>query len=70
MSESVSVNLNNTRTIRAWCTYDWANSVYSLVITSAIFPIYYQAVTTTTSGNDQVLFGGGAFKNSVLYSFA
>lgn len=27
--------------IRAWTIYDWANSVYSLVISSAIFPIYY-----------------------------
>ncbi len=27
--------------IRAWTFYDWANSVYSLVISSAIFPIYY-----------------------------
>ena len=27
--------------INAWAFYDWANSVYSLVISSAIFPIYY-----------------------------
>ena len=27
--------------IGAWTIYDWANSVYSLVISSAIFPIYY-----------------------------
>jgi UMF1 family MFS transporter len=40
-----------------------------LVITSAIFPIYYQAVTTT-GGNDQVLFAGFTVTNSVLYSFA
>ena len=36
--------MNNPKVIRAWCMYDWANSVYSLVITSAIFPVYYQAV--------------------------
>ncbi|MCA4897107.1 MAG: MFS transporter [Cytophagales bacterium] len=65
----MSFKQNNHRTIRAWCTYDWANSVYSLVITSAIFPIYYQAVTTT-EGNDQVLFAGFTVTNSVLYSFA
>jgi len=29
--------------INAWAFYDWANSVYSLVISSAIFPIYYAA---------------------------
>lgn len=27
--------------------YDWANSAYSLTITSAIFPIYYAAITTS-----------------------
>jgi UMF1 family MFS transporter len=69
VSGTISFKQNNHRTIRAWCTYDWANSVYSLVITSAIFPIYYQAVTTT-GGNDQVLFAGFTVTNSVLYSFA
>jgi UMF1 family MFS transporter len=28
----------------AWCMYDWANSVYSLVITTTVFPIYFSAV--------------------------
>jgi UMF1 family MFS transporter len=69
VSGTISFKQDNHRTIRAWCTYDWANSVYSLVITSAIFPIYYQAVTTT-GGNDQVLFAGFTVTNSVLYSFA
>lgn len=32
--------------MRAWAFYDWANSVYSLVITTTIFPIYYSAITT------------------------
>ena len=30
--------------INAWAFYDWANSVYSLVITTAIFPLYYAAL--------------------------
>ncbi|MBS1681731.1 MAG: MFS transporter [Bacteroidetes bacterium] len=62
--------LNNPRTIRAWCMYDWANSVYSLVITSAIFPVYYQAVTTSADGKDTVNFLGFEIVNSVLYSYA
>ena len=37
---------NNPRIIQAWVVYDWANSVYSLVITSTIFPIYYSILTT------------------------
>ena len=62
--------LNNPKIIRAWCIYDWANSVYSLVITSAIFPVYYQTVTTGTNGSDIVNFLGFPIVNSVLYSFA
>lgn len=32
--------------MKGWAFYDWANSVYSLVITSTIFPIYYSTLTT------------------------
>ncbi len=49
--------------------YDWANSVYALVISSAIFPIYYKAITTV-DGIDQVRFLGFEIQNSVLYSYA
>ena len=34
------------KVIKGWVMYDWANSVYSLVISSAIFPIFYEAQTT------------------------
>ncbi|MDO9261787.1 MAG: MFS transporter, partial [Flavobacteriaceae bacterium] len=33
------------KTIYAWAFYDWANSAYALVISTAIFPIYYESVT-------------------------
>ncbi|HVD96973.1 MAG TPA: MFS transporter [Cytophagaceae bacterium] len=36
---------NNKKVINAWCMYDWANSVFSLTITTAIFPEYFLAVT-------------------------
>jgi UMF1 family MFS transporter len=68
-SIAAAVALNNPKTVRAWYMYDWANSVYSLVITSSIFPIYYEAVTTT-NGNDRIQFLGYAVANSVLYSYA
>lgn len=61
--------LNDIKTVRAWYVYDWANSVYALVISSAIFPIYYKAVTTI-DGDDRVTFLGFAVQNSVLYSYA
>lgn len=62
--------MNDSRHIRAWCTYDWANSVYSLVITSAIFPVYYQAVAVNEEGGDRINFLGLHIVNSVLYSYA
>lgn len=37
---------NDPKIMKAWAFYDWANSVYSLVITSTIFPIYYTILTT------------------------
>jgi UMF1 family MFS transporter len=61
--------LNNPKTIRAWYMYDWANSVYSLVITSAIFPVYYKAVAKS-DGGDMVPFLGFHILNSNLYSYA
>lgn len=50
--------------------YDWANSVYSLTITTAIFPIYYEAVTTSEDGDKTVDFLGWLLPNTVLYSYA
>jgi UMF1 family MFS transporter len=41
----------SNKVVRAWAMYDWANSVYNLVITTTFFPAYYAAVTATT--NDQ-----------------
>ncbi len=38
------MELNDPKTIRAWTYYDWANSAYSLVITTAIFPLYYNSI--------------------------
>ncbi len=36
----------NKKIIRGWIMYDWANSVYNLVISSAVFPIFYTTITT------------------------
>ncbi|HXP49949.1 MAG TPA: MFS transporter [Bacteroidia bacterium] len=53
----------------AWAMYDWANSVYHLVITSTIFPIYYSAVTHT-NGSERVSFFGLKFLPDALYTYA
>ncbi|MBX2973600.1 MAG: MFS transporter [Flavobacteriales bacterium] len=56
------------RVIRGWTMYDWANSVYSLTITSAVFPIFYAAVTHRDEA-DLVLDTYGIPAQS-LYSYA
>ena len=64
------MELNNKKITNGWCMYDWANSVYSLTITTAVFPIYYEAVTTKEDGNALVEFLGFELPNTVLYSYA
>ncbi|MED0658470.1 MFS transporter [Bacillus smithii] len=32
-----------TKEENSWVFYDWANSAYSLIITTAVFPLYYKA---------------------------
>lgn len=60
--------------IHAWAFYDWANSVYPLVISSAIFPIYYGALTILKNDEGQVIkdtvdFLGFSFNNDALISY-
>lgn len=47
----------NKKILRAWAFYDWANSVYSLVISSAIFPIYYGAIFRIAEIENVLVFG-------------
>jgi UMF1 family MFS transporter len=54
--------------INAWAFYDWANSVYSLVIATAVFPIYYESVTSGNNGT--VSFLGTSFNNASLLSYS
>ncbi|HMK24883.1 MAG TPA: MFS transporter [Chitinophagaceae bacterium] len=61
------------KVVNGWAMYDWANSVYNLVITSTIFPAYFEAVTgdgneSTTA--DTVHFLGRDFVNTSLYNYA
>ena len=65
----------NKKVITAWTFYDWANSVYNLVITATILPIYYKAVTITEDANgneisNMVHFMGMDFKNTTLYDLS
>ena len=40
------LKIGDKKLINGWAFYDWANSVYSLVISTAVFPLYYSAVTS------------------------
>jgi UMF1 family MFS transporter len=56
----------HSKLLNAWAFYDWANSVYPLVISSAVFPIYYGSLFV----NDlYVEVFGFNFKNTALISF-
>lgn len=61
---------NNKRLINAWASFDWSNSVYNLIVTTAIFPIYYLSTTQEAFGGEMVRFFGVTIKNSVLFSYA
>ena len=66
MRSRVNLQKGNKKLINAWAFYDWANSVYPLVISSTIFPIYYSAISDDISSID---FLGYQFKNTALISF-
>ena len=57
--------LNDPRTIRGWAMFDWANSAYALVITVAIFPAYYAALS---DGPVELL--GARWNLGSLFSYA
>ncbi|MEK6614995.1 MAG: MFS transporter [Bacteroidota bacterium] len=59
----------NKKIIIAWSFYDWANSVYPLVITSTIFPIFYENITKEEVGGVVEMFGR-KFGSSEIYSYA
>src|SRR5687767_11020964 len=61
------------KVINAWAMYDWANSVYNLVITSTIFPSYFEAITESRVddyGTAYINFMGREFVNTSLYNYA
>lgn len=68
------IKKDDPKIIKAWTFYDWANSVFPLVITSAIFPNFYDAVTATKNAAGEITshtvsFMGFEFENQNIYSF-
>ncbi len=65
MTPEPNVLRDQPRIIRAWTFFDWANSAFALVITTAIFPAYFLAVT-----DDDLSVFGMRSSNSALYAYA
>jgi UMF1 family MFS transporter len=62
---STDFPINDKRIINGWAIFDWANSAFALVITAAIFPAYFVAVT-----DEDLSVLGMEMSNSSLYTFA
>lgn len=67
MSKALPIK-GSRKLLNAWAFYDWANSVYSLVIASAVFPIYYGALFRA-AGIDEVQVFGGSIARAPLISY-
>jgi UMF1 family MFS transporter len=60
------------KVVNGWAMYDWASSSYNLVITSTIFPTYFEAIAVDNAevSGTTVTFLGRQFENSALYNYA
>ncbi len=56
--------MDNKKEISAWTFYDWANSAYSIIITSAIFPAYYTSIVP-----NKINFFGATIEKTALASY-
>ncbi len=69
------IEKGDKKIIRGWVMYDWANSVYPLIISSAIFPILYETQTsvkdpiTKATIFDTISVLGMEFKNTEFYAY-
>tara|TARA_B110000503_G_scaffold29230_1_gene46795 strand:+ start:1758 stop:3134 length:1377 start_codon:yes stop_codon:yes gene_type:complete len=61
------LKIGDKKLIGAWAFYDWANSVYSLVISTAVFPLFYSAIT---EGKTVYFLGMKWEYADTLYSYA
>ena len=66
MKRKNQLKKGDSKLINAWASYDWANSVYPLVISSTVFPIYYSSISQDIN---TIEFLGYDFKNTALISF-
>jgi len=60
---------DSKKVVNCWAMYDWANSVYNLVITTTFFPAYYAAVTSTKNFPEGIKLFGRNFKNTEMKDY-
>ena len=64
----IALEKGSKKLLNAWAFYDWANSVYNLVISSAIFPIFYGALFRE-AGIEKIKVFGGWVERAPLISY-
>ncbi|WP_277631872.1 MFS transporter [Avrilella dinanensis] len=56
----------DTKMLNGWAFYDWANSVYALVISSSIFPLFYGALFRLKDTDSYLMFGIDVPSESII----
>ncbi|MBC8754741.1 MFS transporter [Kordia sp. YSTF-M3] len=72
MGKTTGLQKGDKKLINAWAFYDWANSVYSLVISTAVFPIYYATITESFKSfelTEKIQFLGTDWNPTTLYNY-
>lgn len=72
MGKTSKLQKGDKKLINAWAFYDWANSVYSLVISTAVFPIYYATITEGFAQYEltkKISFLGTEWDPTTLYNY-
>ncbi|NER17693.1 MFS transporter [Spongiivirga citrea] len=63
-----SLEKGSKKLLHAWAFFDWSISVYNLIISSAIFPIFYGALFRD-AGIDKIAVFGGMIERAPLISY-
>jgi len=54
-----------TKAEKSWAMYDWANSAYSMTITSTLLPIFFKMIFKNAGGADNVSTAYWGYANSI-----
>ena len=61
---------HNKRTVRSWILYDFANSIYPAVVTTAVFPLFYRgAIVGGEAGLGELWWGWAVAASALIVAF-